>query len=113
VIAPGQVNRGHMIAEVDYLPTVLEAAGIPAPKKLDGASRWPLYTGKRQKAADFVYTQIDNKAMGKAMPMRGLATPMRGIQTTDRLYIFNAWPNGKRIYANNNEGQTMEAMEAA
>lgn len=111
VIDEGQVNDKHFIAEVDFLPTIMEAAGLSSPKKLDGCSRWPLYTGKEQESDNLIFTQIDNKAPGKSMPMRGMATPMRGIQTADHLYIYNAWVDNRRIYANNNEGLTMQAME--
>lgn len=38
---------------------------------------------------------------------------MRGMQTDNSLYIYNAWVNNKRIYANNNEGLSMTAMEEA
>ncbi len=113
VIRPGQVNDRHFIAEVDFLPTVIEAAGFTPPQTLDGVSRWPLYFGREQENTGVIFTQIDNKAPGKPMPMRGIATPMRGVQTDHYLYIYNAWVNGKRVYANNNEGMTMEAMEKA
>ncbi len=113
IIAPGQVNDTHYFSEVDYLPTILEALGMPAPERLDGKSRWPLYLGHEQKNDPFIYTQIDNKSGGKPMPMRGKSVPMRGIQNGRYLYIFNAWVDGRRIYANNNEGLTMKAMEEA
>jgi len=113
VIKAGSVDDTHFISEVDYFPTVLEALGIDPPEKLDGVSRWPLFLGKKQKNQGIIFTQIDNKAHGKPMPMRSIATPMRGLQNDKYLYIFNAWANGERIYANNNEGLTMKAMERA
>ena len=111
VIRAGAVNDQNFISGVDFMPTVLDAAGINPPKKMDGVSHWPLYIGKNRKNTGMIFTQIDNKAPGKPMPMRGLATHMRGIQTSEYIYIFNAWVNGERIYANNNEGLCMEAME--
>lgn len=113
VIKPGRVDEKHFIAEVDYLPTIMEAAGFNPPEKLDGVSRWPVYLGREQENEGVIFTQIDSKAWGKPMPMRAQATPMRGIQTGEYLYIFNAWVNGKRIYANNNEGLAMQSMQKA
>ena len=70
VIKEGTVNDEHLISEVDYYPTILDALGIKINARLDGKSRLPLYKGKNQKNDAIVFTQIDNKAGGKAAPMR-------------------------------------------
>ena len=113
VIKAGTVNDDHLISGVDYYPTILEASGIKTPAQLDGKSRLPLYRGKRQKGDAVVYTQIDNKAGGRVMPMRSKASPMRGIQSLDHLYIFNAWAYTDVMHYTNNEGITMKAMQEA
>ncbi len=113
VIKAGTVNDEHLISGVDYYPTILEASGIKIPAQLDGKSRLPLYRGKRQKNDAIVFTQIDNKAGGKVMPMRSNASPMRGVQTLNHLYIFNAWAYTEVMHYTNNEGITMKAMEEA
>jgi len=113
VIEPGQVNNRNMISEIDFMPTILDALGIESPGKLDGKSHMPLYKGEDIKTDEYIFTQIDNKAQGIYMPMKGISVPMRGIQDKDYLYIYNAWVDGARVYANNNEGLTMKAMEEA
>jgi len=102
----GSVNSNDFISTIDYLPTVLETVNIAQPQKIEGRSLVPLLKGESQQGRDKVYTQIDYKNGGGP-------TPMRGIQTKKYSYIFNAWSDGERVYANNNEGLTMKAMEAA
>lgn len=113
VIREGTVNDEHLISEVDYYPTILDALGIKIAAKTDGKSRLPLYKGECQKNDGIIFTQIDYKHSGKAAPMRSDASPMRGVQTLDFIYIFNAWAFTNVIYYNNNEGITMQAMERA
>ena len=106
VIRPGSVDDKHYISEVDFLPTILEAASIQLPGRLDGTSHLALYKEERMKRDNFIFSQIDYKAGGGPVPMRS-------VQNSDFIYIFNAWADGERVYANNNEGMTMRAMEAA
>ena len=113
VIKPGSFNNENLISEIDYYPTILDALGIKINARLDGKSRLQLYKGESQKNDAIVFTQIDNKAGGKAAPMRSNASPMRGVQTLDYIYIFNAWAFTNVIYYNNNEGITMQAMQKA
>jgi N-sulfoglucosamine sulfohydrolase len=113
-IDPGTVDDEHFIAEVDYFPTILEALNIKPPDNLDGVSRLPLYLGEDQAIDNVIFTQIDSKASGAFYPLRMDSTPMRGVQTGEYLFIFNAWVDGgNRAYANNNEGETMDAMMVA
>ncbi len=113
VSKPGQVNEKNMIAETDFMPTILDALGIEPPENMDGKSHLALYTGEEYDTDEIIFTQIDSKARGKIMPMRGISVPMRGVQNKQYLYIYNPWVDGARIYANNNEGLTMIAMEEA
>ena len=106
VVRPGTADRTNFISGVDFLPTVLEAAGLPRLRKQDGQSFVPLLKGKAQKGRDFVFTQIDSKAGNGFVPMRCIQNGKYG-------YIFNAWSDGKYKYRNNNEGQCMRAMETA
>ena len=53
-----------------------------------------------------VFTQIDMKAGGDAVPMRCVQDEHYG-------YIYNAWSDGQHWYRNNNEGMTMKAMNEA
>ena len=106
VVKPGSVDREHFISGVDFFPTVLEALQLPAPEGLDGFSFLPLLHGQPQGGRDNVFTQIDKKAGGAAVPMRCVQDDRLG-------YVFNAWSDGKYWYRNNNEGMTMKAMNEA
>ena len=106
VVKEGSIDRQHFISGIDFFPTVLEAVGLPVPKGLDGFSFLPLLKGGKQSGRDRVFTQIDMKAGGDAVPMRCVQDKRFG-------YIFNPWADGKFWYRNNNEGLTMKAMVEA
>ena len=113
VVEEGSINDINLISEVDFYPTILDAAGIKTKTNYNGVSRLFLYKGKSVEKENYVFTQIDNKHSGQKMPKRSDACPMRGIQDRDFLYIFNAWSYSDAIYYNNNEGLTMQAMQQA
>ena len=106
VVKEGTVDKQHFISGIDFFPTALEAAGLPIPKGLDGFSFLPLLKGGKQSGRDKVFTQIDMKAGGDAVPMRCVQDKRFG-------YIFSPWADGKFWYRNNNEGLTMKAMVEA
>jgi N-sulfoglucosamine sulfohydrolase len=106
VVKQGAVDKEHFISGIDFFPTVCEAIGLPIPTGLDGSSFLALLKDKRQSGRDKVYTQIDMKAGGDAVPMRCVQDKRFG-------YIFNPWSDGKFWYRNNNEGLTMKAMVEA
>ncbi|GAA4800724.1 sulfatase [Olivibacter ginsenosidimutans] len=103
VTKEGTANDDDFIATVDYLPTLLDALHIPLPDGVDGRSFLPLLQGKQQNDRTKVYAEIDYKAGGGA-------TPIRSVQNKRYTYIFNAWADGERVYANNNEGLTLKSM---
>ncbi|MBN1911876.1 MAG: sulfatase [Pirellulales bacterium] len=106
VVKPKSVNHDEFVSGVDLWPTFLEATGVAGPADLDGRSMVPLLKGEHQEGRDCVFTQIDCKAGGDAVPMRCVQTAKFG-------YIYNPFCDGKHRYRNNNEGQTMRAMEKA
>jgi len=106
VVKEGAVDTKHFVSGIDFFPTVLEAAGLQVPAGLDGFSFLPLLKGRKQPGRDRVFTQIDMKAGGDAVPMRCVQDERFG-------YIFNPWSDGIFYYRNNNEGLTMKAMVAA
>ncbi len=106
VVKQGAIDKRHFISGIDFFPTVLEAVGLPIPKGLDGFSFLPLLKGGKQSGRDKVFTQIDMKAGGDAVPMRCVQDKRFG-------YIFSPWSDGKFYYRNNNEGLTMKAMVEA
>lgn len=106
VTKAGRVDGEDFVASIDFLPTFLEALGIPNPSKVDGRSFLPLLKGGKQSDRDRFYGQIDYKAGGGP-------TPIRSVATKKYLYIYNAWSDGQRIYRNNNEGLTYKAIQEA
>lgn len=106
VVKPGTRDDRHFVSVVDFFPTFLEASAVTGPDGLDGRSFLPLLQGQTQEGRDCVFTQIDSKAGGAAVPMRS-------VQTRDFGYIYNPFSDGKYWYRNNNEGLTMAAMNKA
>jgi N-sulfoglucosamine sulfohydrolase len=106
VIKPGTRDDRNFVSVVDFFPTFLEATGVTGPIGLDGRSFLPLLKGQTQERRDHVFTQIDSKAGGAAVPMRC-------VQNENFGYIYNPFSDGKFWYRNNNEGLTMAAMNKA
>jgi N-sulfoglucosamine sulfohydrolase len=100
----GAVNNEDLVSIVDFMPTILQILNIPSPGNLDGKSFLPLLKGLHQRNRDRAFMEIDYKNSGGP-------TPMRSIVTKRWIYIYNAWSDDERVYGNNNEGQTMKAME--
>jgi N-sulfoglucosamine sulfohydrolase len=105
-VTPGIRDDEHFVSVVDFFPTFLEVTGVKGPGGLDGRSFLSLLEGGSQKGRDCVFTQIDSKAGNAAVPMRAVHNAKYG-------YIYNAFSNGTYWYRNNNEGQTMAAMNLA
>jgi N-sulfoglucosamine sulfohydrolase len=106
VIKPGTRDDKHFVSVVDFFPTFLEATGAKGPDGLDGRSFLSLLQGQTQTGREHVFTQIDSKAGGAAVPMRCVQNEYFG-------YIYNPFSDGKYWYRNNNEGLTMAAMNKA
>lgn len=106
VVKGGSVNETDFVSSIDFMPTALEAAGLAAVEAVDGRSFVPILKGAKQAGRDRVFTQVDCKAGGDAVPIRA-------IQNNRFAYIFNSWADGEHRYRNNNEGMVMKAMEAA
>lgn len=106
VVQPGTRNDHQFVSVIDFLPTFVEVANAVRPVGLDGRSFVPLLQGNDQDGRDHVFTQIDSKAGGAAVPMRAVQDFRFG-------YIYNPFSDGKYWYRNNNEGQTMAAMKQA
>lgn len=106
VVAPGGTNDS-LVAEVDFFPTVLDALGMQGLKKTDGRSLLALLKGETEESGrDFVFTQIDSKVDGAAIPMRSIRSKRFG-------YIYNMWHRDDYYYRNNNEQEVMRVMEVA
>lgn len=107
VTKPGAVDGAHLVSTLDFTPTLLEAAGLPALAGVDGRSFVPVLRGEALPGWDRVFT-FYNAAFGNRW------LPMRCIRTRDRSYIWNPWSDGQRQYATENmSGLTWKAMLAA
>jgi N-sulfoglucosamine sulfohydrolase len=107
VTQPGTVDRAHMVSTLDFTPTLLAAAGLPALPDRDGRSFLPALKGETMPGWDRVFT-FYNAAFGSRW------LPMRCIRTRDRAYIWNAWSDGNRKYQTENmAGLTWKALVAA
>jgi N-sulfoglucosamine sulfohydrolase len=107
VVKPGGVEREHFISGIDFMPTILELAGLPVPPDTDGRSFAPLLRGGKQAGRDHVVTCYNEAFGNKAYPMRCLQDRRFG-------YIFNAWSDGKKSYHTEGmSGLSFKAMQEA
>lgn len=103
----GGSDERHLVSVIDVCPTILEAAGVPVPAGLDGRSLMPLLRGETQAARDVVFTQYHENSGRQRYPMRA-------IQTTQYLYIYNPWADGRReMKMESLSGLSWKAMQAA
>jgi len=106
-IKPGTVDREHFISGIDFMPTILDVAGLRQIADMDGRSFLPVLTGGRQEGRDRVFTVFHKTAARREYPMRSIQNKRFG-------YIFNAWSNGKAVFRNESQsGLTFNAMRAA
>jgi N-sulfoglucosamine sulfohydrolase len=67
---PGQV-RDELVSMVDLMPTILEAAGIKAPKKLAGRSLQPLLRGQDKPPwREYLFTEMNFHTANMYRPQR-------------------------------------------
>jgi N-sulfoglucosamine sulfohydrolase len=107
VTRAGAVDGKHLVSTIDFTPTLLDAAALPAIPGVDGRSFVPVLKGQTLPGWDKVYTSY-NAAFGNRW------FPMRCVRTRDRAYIWNPWSDGKREYGTENmAGLTWKAMVEA
>jgi len=101
------VDTEHMISGIDFMPTILDALGLPEVEGIDGRSFLPLLLGKEQDGRDEIYTVFHRTAGKRDFEMRCVLTKKYG-------YIYNGWSDGKTIFRNESQnGRTFRAMQAA
>lgn len=96
VTAPATHDGDHMIAGVDFAPTILAAVGLEASAEMDGRSFLPLLLGKQQSDREYVYTYMHSNAHNRSYPMRSIQDVRYG-------YIWNGWSNGRRVFRNESD----------
>ncbi len=106
-VKPKTVDRKHFISGIDYMPTILEAAGLPSVPGMDGFSFLPLLFGEDQAHRSFVFTEFHETAANRRYPMRC-------IQDREYGYIFNFWADSETVFRNESQnGRTFKAMKVA
>ncbi len=107
VVEPGTVDTEHFISGIDYMPTILDAVGLPCVPGMDGTSFVPLLTGASQQNRDRVFTVFHETSAKRRYEMRCVQNKKFG-------YIYNAWSDGQTVFKNESQsGLTMNAMKRA
>jgi N-sulfoglucosamine sulfohydrolase len=107
VIEGPKVDKTHFISGIDFMPTALEAAGLPKVDGLDGVSFLDILKGGKQGGRDKVFTQFHQTAGRKRFPMRTVQNKRFG-------YLFNPWSDGKTVFKNESQsGRSFKAMRTA
>lgn len=105
-VRPGTIDARHFLSTIDFLPTVLDACGLPPMEGIDGTSFTPLLAGRRQPRERLV-TVFHETSARRRYEMRSVLEGRFG-------YIFNAWAGGGTQYKNESQnGRTFRALERA
>lgn len=109
---PGKIRAGArtdaMVSWIDILPTLVDAAGGPAPKDIDGRSFGPVLRGEKTTHRDRILTTHSSDGRWNIYPMRSLrtgdwkyirnlhpefyyATHVDLVKTADRPPYFDSW----------------------
>ena len=101
------IDTEHFISGIDYMPTILDAAGIATVDGMDGFSFLPLLFGKKQQGRKHVFTEFHETFSGRRYPMRCVQNERFG-------YIVNLWA-GKTdpMRMDSTGGLTFKAMQKA
>jgi len=89
----------HLIANIDYFPTLLEAAGAAdhIPADINGRSFWPLIAGDDYLPHDRIF--VERNYHGEKMPdeteYADKYDPQRSIRTSDFVYIRHFRPQAR------------------
>jgi N-sulfoglucosamine sulfohydrolase len=107
VIPSGRVDDEHFASGIDFMPTILDVAGIEAPEGMDGQTFLPVLKGNKQKGRKHVFTQFHQTSARRNFPMRCVQDRRFG-------YIFNPWSDGEREFRNESQaGRSWTAMALA
>jgi len=102
----GSLDTKHFISGIDYMPTVLEAAGLQQVPNMDGTSFMTLLLGGEQAWRRSVFTEMNT-------PFSGISLHMRAIQNKDFGYIYNPFFGHEQVNVEGNDGPSWAAMVKA
>ena len=100
---PGAVDTTHCISGIDYMPTILEAAGLMQVPDMDGESFLPILTGAEQGWRTSVFTEFNR-------PFNGLPLHMRSLQNKEFGYIYKPFHGLEQVQMESMDGPTWAAM---
>ena len=107
VTKPGGKDNVHFVSGIDFMPTVLEACGLPVPAGVNGRSYLPLLRGETQEGRERVFTQI-YETSGKGR------YPMFAVQDAKHILIYNPWSDGQYVFrAESMGGLFFQSMQQA
>ncbi len=106
-IAKGQVDRAHMVLNVDVAPTLLSLAGVTAPQWMQGRSFAPLMLGQNIPWRDaFLYEYYE-------FPAEHCAPKNRGVRTAKwKLIDFYELPEEWELYDLENDPDEIHNLAA-
>jgi len=118
-IKPGSVNNS-MILNVDFAPTFLDFAGVPAPKEVQGRSIVPLLTGKKPKdwRDIWYYRYYHYPADHRVQPHYGVRTDRYKLIFFNRIGEWELFDLKKdphelnNVYANPKYADTVKLLKA-
>ncbi len=104
---PAAIRGGQkltsMVANIDIAPTLLAAAGVEAPRDLDGRSFWPMLRGETYTPRkDLLYEYFWERNFPQTPTLHALRTDrykyihVHGLWDTDELYDLEADPGETR-----------------
>ena len=82
----------HLIQNIDYVPTFLEAAGAPIPDEVQGRSFWPALTGEDYVPAEMIFAERNYHGGAERTYPDGTPfsyDPMRSVRTDRYRLIHN------------------------
>ncbi|MEQ9411776.1 MAG: sulfatase [Fuerstiella sp.] len=107
VVKPGTHETQHLVAGIDFAPTILDALDLKPLSGMDGRSFLPVLKGERQQERDFVFTHINTIASGRSYVMRSVQGKRYGL-------IWNGWSDAETVFRNESmSGLTWKAMVKA
>jgi arylsulfatase A-like enzyme len=90
----------HLIQNIDYVPTLLDAAGAPVPEHLPGRSFWPLLAGGSYEPHDAIFSERnfhgEARVYGRPGDFVDRYDPIRAVRTPRYHYIWRFDPRVKR-----------------
>lgn len=106
-IAPGSIDSEHLVSCIDFVPTILDAAGLSEMESIDGKSLLPVLFGKHTHQFKYGFTEFHETAARNRFPMRAVQDGRYG-------YICNFWSDGQEVFKNESQrGLTFSAMQRA